>query len=63
MKHIIFLILLVFSSCDRIPRDGDTVDNPPTIIIEGCEYIQVRANYDKAYTHKGNCKNQIHKCQ
>lgn len=59
MKYIIFLIIL--SSC--VPKDGDTVENPPTIIIEGCEYIQVRPKYDKAFTHKGNCKNQIHNCQ
>lgn len=27
------------------------------IIVDGCEYIR----YDAAMTHKGNCKNPIHK--
>lgn len=31
-----------------------------TFVHEGCEYL---VNYKGAITHKGNCTNQIHKCQ
>ena len=56
------LVVIILSACG-VPGDGDVVENPPTIMIEGCEYIQVRPTYDRAFTHKGNCKNPIHNCK
>jgi hypothetical protein len=31
-------------------------------IIEGCEYLVSRNAHGNGLTHKGNCKNIIHKC-
>jgi hypothetical protein len=60
---ILTLVLVVIGLIwltGTIPGHGDEVKNPPTITIEGCEYIQVRPSYDKSFTHKGNCKNPFH---
>lgn len=45
---------------ERLTKDGYSV-----IVIEGCEYIEVRywLGLDSGYyslTHKGNCSNPIH---
>lgn len=32
-----------------------------TVTIDGCEYIIVEGNVEYSITHKGNCKNPIHK--
>lgn len=37
--------------------------NRPIITIEGCQYLDNRNFYGSIYTHKGNCKNPIHKCK
>jgi hypothetical protein len=31
-------------------------------IIDGCEYIVMNNAYGDSMTHKGDCKNKIHKC-
>jgi len=37
-------------------------DSFEIVMYDGCEYIKNRAySYHFVYTHKGNCKNPIHK--
>ena len=52
----VLLVAGTISSCDTA-RTSDEVQ-----IIEGCEYIVTRNSYGNGLTHKGNCKNEIHKC-
>ena len=57
MKTLIALTLIVIaSSCNT----ATTVKEKQ--IIEGCEYIVTTNVYGNGLTHKGNCKNPIHKC-
>lgn len=53
-----FVLLVVFtvSSCNK----ASISDEVQT--IEGCEYIVTKNSYGNGLTHKGNCKNEIHKC-
>lgn len=51
---IIFIVML--SSCDTQILTSCDIQ---VIKIDGCEYIEKQSN--GAITHKGNCKNPIHK--
>lgn len=58
-----FLILI---SCDTTtPRtnleDYGGTERSDIIIVDSCEYIVVSAYRKYGITHKGNCKNPIHK--
>ena len=70
MKKIIilFLFAMCFSSCDR----EDTVSTTQSGIVvsgvtvsefthDGCEYLYRHVGSSFGITHKGNCKNPIHK--
>lgn len=70
LNLIIILSILSLSSCFTETEDSNptSVGNYSIRIIDGCEYIQVENgltlgnNYNYTLTHKGNCKNEIHKC-
>ncbi len=51
------LIIDKYENNKNIYKDEQASYN--TIIIEGCEYINV-SRLTSHYTHKGNCKNPIH---
>lgn len=63
----IAMVLLIIAACSREDIPANLEDNPRfrTITIEGCEYIEFDAGvgHSRVYslTHKGNCKNPIHK--
>ena len=71
MKKIIFLIftLIIFSACTYIVGEKNEIPNTNVtyqiVVIDSCEYIIGTDNgpYNGGYfvTHKGNCKNSIHK--
>jgi len=62
------VLVLIMASCDKIPQ-GDsrqkTNDNYTIVTIDGCEYLEydqgILAQRVYSLTHKGNCKNEIHK--
>lgn len=67
MKKILF-IALVLVACEKPKGYRQEKDGYSIIEIDGCEYIEVSLNlgFDNGYyslTHKGNCKNEIHKCK
>jgi len=60
MKYILLLLITIgLFSCTTIT--GDTVYSIET--IDECEYIKKYQGYNRGYSfsHKGNCKNPIHK--
>ncbi len=66
MKKLLIVITLVASSCNQnIPDKGYKITSKAgsfdVVEIDSCEYIRsdVYAGYN--LTHKGNCKNPIHK--
>lgn len=54
----IMIAVFILTSCDRAKQPN--VSNEVT--IEGCEYFVNQNGYGNTITHKGNCKNPIHKC-
>ena len=49
-------------SCNSPKKRKSEYTNYSIIEMDGCEYY-VRHRYEKGYlSHKGNCKNPIHKC-
>lgn len=76
MKAIItmFVLVIVINSCTQsgsektkpeVDMYGTLIDideNNKVIIIDSCEYlITARNTNSQSVTHKGNCKNPIHK--
>lgn len=66
---LITIIFLIIAGCIGCEREIEKPNIEYSIrIIDGCEYIQVENsyktanNYNYTLTHKGNCKNPIHKC-
>jgi len=56
LKILMILLVFLLSSCLK----GKEV--PLTVNIEGCEYFENKTHGPNfVYTHKGNCKNPIHK--
>ena len=37
-------------------------DSYATVIVEGCEYMYKEGVGFRSLVHKGNCTNEIHKC-
>ena len=67
MKLILVCSLFIFgcSHPDQIYKDVDPSRelNPRCVVmVEGCEYFKIYADYSNTYVHKGNCKNSIHRC-
>ena len=52
----ILLVVFTVSSCNTADISYEVQT------IEGCEYIVTKNSYGNGLTHKGNCKNEIHKC-
>jgi len=50
------LVVGIISSCNTASISDDVQ------VIEGCEYIVSRNGQGNVLSHKGNCKNEIHKC-
>lgn len=73
MRPAIFLLILVFASCQNQTRPvsehvKELTPNSPFYNLnvdgytyEGCEYIVVGPAGKTWGSHKGNCKNPIHK--
>jgi hypothetical protein len=56
-------LLLMFTQCapQRSVYRGKThIGRYEVVEIEGCEYIYGRL--ENVFTHKGNCKNPVHRC-
>jgi len=50
------LLVLCGIAVDRSQKRA--VKNPTIVIVDGCEYIQLKGYYGyPTLTHKGNCKN------
>ncbi len=70
MKKLFITLTIIVCMVSCVTPDGDTrekKDGYYIITIDGCEYIEVKycAGCNNGYyslTHKGNCKNPIHKC-
>lgn len=69
MKYLTILVLLRLVGCQSQTSGNKPIGDGYTIrTIDGCEYIefeyglQSSNNYTYTITHKGNCKNPIHKC-
>jgi hypothetical protein len=65
MKKLFFIALLL-SSCNTtvdVKRTEDTYMGNPVMIIEyeGCEYVWFSHGSGSWGSHKGNCKNPVHK--
>lgn len=78
MKNLLlsFVITMFLWSCKELPlkeieskktyRLGNNQDLEITeFIIDGCEYLGDLSGDSRSHylTHKGNCKNPIHKCK
>jgi hypothetical protein len=75
MKKIILAILLIgmMGGCTEptvqtkqtnytVPMSGGQASNPLEIcVIDGCEYFTCKVRGGVVVSHKGNCKNLIHK--
>lgn len=59
-----FLILLTFFAfgCNGGTTKIESKDTYVIVIVEGCEYMYKEGVGYKSFVHKGNCKNEIHKC-
>jgi len=73
MNIKILFLIVVLASCrsphSNVPsRDTDIIiadhDTYKIVEIEGCEYLASRGSYGYySLAHKGNCKNEIHRCR
>ena len=75
MKHqykasllaVICIAWFGLSGCSKVDSEGKIEGGSRTVEIDGCEYLvfensgKALNNYSFAITHKGNCKNPIHK--
>lgn len=59
MRYLLFFILL--TSCKEVTTVSE--ENIKVVEYDGCEYIYINDRYKGMSSHKGNCKNPIHKCQ
>ncbi len=57
-----FILMLILLSCDDNENQRSIVDgqNVWEIVHDECQYISFTAS-ESGFTHKGNCKNPIHK--
>ena len=69
MKYLTILGLLCLVGCERQSSKNFPLHGGYSVrTIDGCEYIEfenstkVSNTYSYTITHKGNCKNPIHKC-
>lgn len=71
IKLMLSIFILSFMSCTTVTNNTDKkIDEHFSIrVIDGCEYIQFENgimtfnSYSYTLTHKGDCKNPIHKCK
>ena len=72
MKNYSLLICLILFlvSCTKQSKESKKYKDNFTIrVIDGCEYLEYEHGttasnaYTYSITHKGDCKNQIHKCK
>lgn len=76
IKYGCYTLLVAFASCTtevitqeeanrRMEIESKEIENSLDVItLDGCEYYHrgYANNYKGKLTHKGNCKNPIHKC-
>lgn len=72
-KYILYSVCLIGSFIiGSFTSTSEVISHHPSYqirIIDGCEYIQITNGntpnswYNYAITHKGDCKNKIHRCK
>ena len=61
---LIIAISMILFSCSEDWKQTDTkLHFTHVVVIEGCEYFVCGASGIEILSHKGNCKNPIHKCK
>jgi hypothetical protein len=63
---ILLIVGLVVSCVDQKPQEEvvvEKISNITEFTYQGCEYIEVGVGTRSWGSHKGNCKNPIHKQQ
>lgn len=64
MKKLIIVIGVLLVGCGPTRREleerGDVSSGLYTLKYDSCEYVRINI-FGAAITHKGNCKNPIHK--
>lgn len=63
IKYVCIAFTIVFYACDGGKTTKVSSDKFNTIVFQECEYIYHPYDGLKSVTHKGNCKNPIHKCK
>jgi hypothetical protein len=77
MRNLLILVCLALASCQiehekqasdphKLELDNDSRyydQNYKVYTLEGCEYVVVGHGRSQWGSHKGNCKNPIHKTQ
>lgn len=71
MKYLLLALTVILVSCSSTSKKEvveKNIVNPKNselkfevIEIDGCEYLLRRSGYAGYMSHKGNCKNPIHK--
>jgi hypothetical protein len=69
IKILLIAVLVFFVGCNPEPPQGATTDTGRGYnvkVVDSCEYIEYDAGFGQmrvySLTHKGDCKNPIHKC-
>lgn len=63
LSNAFYTLLVAFAfGCDGGTTKIETKDSYVTIVIESCEYMYKEGVGYRSLVHKGNCTNEIHKC-
>lgn len=63
ISYTLYTLLVAFTfGCDGGTTRIENKDSYATIIVEGCEYMYKEGVGFRSLVHKGNCTNEIHKC-
>ena len=62
-SYTLYTLLVAFSfGCAGGTTRIENKDSYVTVIVEGCEYMYKETIGLRGLVHKGNCTNEIHKC-
>ena len=62
-RYALYTLLVAFTfGCDGGTTKIETKDNYVTVVVESCEYMYKEGVGYRSLVHKGNCTNEIHKC-
>jgi hypothetical protein len=63
ISYTLYTLLVAFTfGCDGGTTKIETKDSYVTVVIESCEYMYKEGVGYRSLVHKGNCTNEIHKC-